>query len=196
MRVLLLLLGIVLGVVGTVAYGVFVATPPVPAPRPVIAQAPVTVALDERFVTALVQRAVADGAAQAPGVDVPRTQVAAHLGDGVIDVRASVEVLGQPTTGTITLRPVLHDRRLRFEVIETNLGTIQLPAIDQVLEAQLDERVGSLLDGLPVTVTSVGIEPSRGLIVTTQVDLERLEADAAPQATTAAPAADPWASTN
>lgn len=204
MRFLLLLVGIVLGVAGTVAYGMFVATPAVPAPRPVIAQAPMTVALDERFLTALVQRAVADGAAQAPGVDVPRTQVAARLGDGVIIVRASVEVLGRPTEGSVTLRPVLRDGGLRFDVIETNLGAIQMPAMDRLLETQLDDRVRSLLDGLPVTVTSVAVEPTRGLIVTTQVDLDRIAADGAPDATSATPppatpppatppAADPWA---
>ncbi|MBZ0230860.1 MAG: hypothetical protein K8M05_00790 [Deltaproteobacteria bacterium] len=175
MRFFLLLFGIVLGIAGTLAYAMFAATPPVPAPRPIIAEASMTVALDERFLTALVQRAVADGAVQAPGVDVPRTQVQASLGDGVIIVRASVEVLGRPTEGTVTLRPVLRDGGLRFEVVKTNLGAIQMPAMDRVLEAQLDDRVRSLLDGLPVTVTSVRVEPQRGLIVTTQVDLTRLE---------------------
>jgi hypothetical protein len=133
MRILLLLVGIVLGVAGTLAYGMFVASPPPPRPQAVIERAPVTVTLDERFLTALVQRAVADGAVQAPGVDVKRTQVDARLGNGVIIVRANVEVIGQPTRGTVTLRPVLHGGRLRFEVIETNLGQIELPAIEQIL---------------------------------------------------------------
>lgn len=195
MRFLLLLIGIVLGVAGTILYGMFVATPPVPAPRPVIADAPMTVTLDERFLTALVQRAVAEGAVQAPGVDVPRAQVDARLGDGVVIVRANVEVLGQSTKGTMTLRPRLDAGRLRFEVMETNLGAIELPAIDQLLETQVNARVGSLLDGLPVTVTSAGIDPARGLVVTTHIDLDRLDGTAAaPAAAPTAPqAADPWA---
>lgn len=178
MRFVLFLLGIVLGIGGTLAYGVFVASPPPPRPQALIEEAPVTVTLDERFLTALVQRAVAAGAVQAPGVDVKRTQVDARLGNGVIIVRANVEVLGQPTRGTVTLRPVLDAGRLRFEVVETNLGTIQLPAIEQVLETQVNDRVGSLLDGLPVTVTSVAIQPGRGLVITSQVDLDRLDATA------------------
>jgi hypothetical protein len=174
-RFVLLLVGIVLGVLGTVAYGMFVATPPVPAPQPVITHAPMTVALDERFLTAVMQRAVSDGAAAAPGVDVPRTQVSAELRNGLIVVHANVKVLGQPTDGEVTLRPVLEAGRLRFQVADTALGSIELPAIDQVLEAQLNDRIRSLLDGLPVTVTSVGIDPARGLVLTCQVDLDRLE---------------------
>ena len=196
MRFLFLVVGVVLGIVGTVAYGMFVATPPVPTARPVISTAPMTVTLDERFLTALVQRAVADGAVQAPGVEVPRTQVDARLTGGAILVRANVEVLGQPTEGTVTLRPVLDAGRLRFEVIETNLGAIELPAIEELLETQVNQRVGSLLDGLPVTITSVGVDPARGLVVATQVDLDRLVVGAAPTAapaTAPAPSAgDPW----
>lgn len=180
MRFLLLVVGIALGVLGTVAYGMFVATAPVPAPQPVISHAPMTVALDERFLTALVQRALANGAVEAPGVDVPRTQIDATFGKGVIIVRANVEVLGQPSEGTVTLRPVLDAGRLRFQVAETNLGTIELPAIDEVLETQINERVGYLLDGLPVTVTSVAADPAYGLMVTCQVDLDRLQQAATP----------------
>jgi hypothetical protein len=91
-------------------------------------------------------------------------------------------VLGQSTEGTITPRPVLDAGRLRIEVAETNLGTIQLPAIDQLLEVQISDRIRSLLDGLPVTVTSVGIDPARGLILTCQVDLERLDEASTPSA--------------
>lgn len=176
MRILVLLFGIALGVAGTVAYGVFVATPAVPSAQPVITKAPMTVTLDEEFLTAIVQRAIATRAVEAPGVDLPRTQVEARLGPGVVIVRANVEVLGQPTQGTVTLRPVLDAGRLRFEVVETNLGAVQLPAIDQMLETQVNDRVGRLLDGLPVAVTSAGIEPGRGLVVAMRVDLDRLEA--------------------
>ena len=186
MRFLLLVVGIALGALGMVAYGMFVATPAVPAPQPVITHAPMTVALDERFLTALMQRAVMNGAVAAPGVEVPRTQIRAELANDRIVVRANVEVLGQPTEGTITLRPILDAGRLRVRVVDTNLGSIQLPAMDELLETQINERVRSLLDGIPVNVTSVGLDPARGLVLTCQVDLDRLEQ---PAPTTAAPQA-------
>jgi hypothetical protein len=185
MRIVLLVVGIALGVLGTIGYGMFIATPPAPAPQPVIAHAPMTVSLDERFLTALMQRAVIDGAVAAPGVEVPRTQVRAELRNGLIVVHANVEVLGAPTQGSVTLRPVLEAGRLRVQVDDTNLGSIQLPAMDQLLETQINARVSSLLDGMPVTVTSVGIDPARGLVLTCQVDLDRLE-QAAPAPQTSA----------
>jgi hypothetical protein len=181
MRLLLVVVGIVLGVLGTIAYGVFVPTEPMPAPQPVISHAPMTVTLDARFLTALVQRAVGDGALQAPGVDVPRTQVEAELRDGLIVVHAKVEVLGQPTQGTVTLRPVLDAGRLRIQVADTNLGSIELPALDELLETQINDRVGALLDGLPVIVTGVGADAAHGLVVTCQVDLDRLPSPQRPR---------------
>ena len=187
-RFVMLVLGIVLGVLGTVAYGMFVATEPVPVARPVPTHAPVTLTLDESFLTAVIQRAIADGSAGSmPGVAVPKTQVRAELKGDLIVVHASVEVLGAPTEGTVSLRPALRSGRLALDVVETNLGSIALPAMDQVLDKQINARVQSLLDGVPVTVTGFGVEPGRGLSVTGQVDLERLEqqapqAQASPQA--------------
>lgn len=178
MRALLFVVGIALGVLGTIAYGMFIATPPVPAPQTVVSHAPMTVSLDERFLTALMQRAVADGVVAAPGVDVPRTQVVAELRDGLIVVHANVEVLGQPTQGTITLRPVLDAGRLKIQVAETNLGSIVLPAMDQLLEQQINARIQPLLEGVPVIVTGVGVDPAHGLVLTCQVDLDRLDAQA------------------
>jgi len=195
MRFLLLLVGVAAGVLGTLAYGMFVATPPAPAPQvvpqAVATHAPMTVALDERFLTAVMQRAVASGAVSAPGVEVPRTQVQAELRNGTILVHAGVEVLGQPTQGTVTLRPELVGGRLKMDVAEADLGQIQLPALDQVLETQINERLQSLLDGIPVTVTSVGTDPARGLVLTCQVDLDRLENAATAQPATAPTTAPP-----
>jgi uncharacterized protein YpmS len=175
-RFLLLVLGVVLGVAGTVAYGMFVATAPVPVAQLVPTRAPMTVTLDESFLTALLQRALADTpATTVPGVAVPKTQVRAELRGDTIVVHAAVEVLGAPTEGTITMQPVLRDGRLAIDVMETNLGSIVLPAMDRVLDDQINARVHSLLDGMPVTVTGVSIDPARGLVVTCQVDLDQLE---------------------
>jgi hypothetical protein len=184
-RFVILVFGIVLGVLGTVAYGMFVATGPGPAPMPVATHAPVTVTLDESFLTALMQRAIADApaASSVPGVDVPKTAVRAELRGDLIVAHASVSVLGAPTEGTVSMRPVLRGGKLAIDVVETNLGSIALPALDQVLDQQINARLKSLLDGMPVTVTGVGIEPGRGLQVIGQVDLEQLErSPASPQA--------------
>lgn len=182
-RFVTFVLGLVLGVLGTVAYGMFVATGPGPAPMPVATHAPVTVTLDESFLTALMQRAMAAPAANTvPGVDVPKTNVRAELRGDLIVVHASVNVLGAPTEGTVSMRPVLRSGKLAIDVVETNLGSIALPALDQVLDQQINARLQSLLDGMPVTVTGVGVEPGRGLSVTGQVNLDQLERQTSPQA--------------
>ena len=126
-RFLLLIIGIVLGVVGTVAYGMFVATPPVPAHRPVPTHAPVTVTLDESFLTAIIQRSFAGApATNVPGVAVPKTRVRAQLRGDLIIVHASVEVLGAPTSGSVSMRPVLRNGRPALDVVESSLGAIAL----------------------------------------------------------------------
>lgn len=179
MRLFLLILGIVFGVAGTLAYGVFVATDPAPTPRPVATHAPVTVSLDESFLTAIVQRN-AVGAVGAPGVDVPRTQVRAEIVGDTIVVHAAVKVLDQTTNGTVTLRPELAaGGKLRIDVVNTNLGTIQLPGLDEAIAQQINERLHALLQGLPVVVTGVSVDPVRGLTVTGQVDLQQLESSSA-----------------
>lgn len=175
MRVVLLVIGFLLGVGATLGYGMFVATHHVPAPQPIAQRAPMTVTLDESFLTALMQRAAIAETVSAPGVAVPRTQVRAELHDDLIVMHAAVEVLGQSTEGTVSMRPVLSNGKLKIDVVETNLGAISLPAMDDVLARQINDRLGSLLQDMPVTVTGVRVEPYRGLTVTCQVDLEQLE---------------------
>ncbi len=175
MRFFLFLFGIALGVAGTLAYTMFVehpATTPVAQILPT--DPPITVTLGESFLTALVRR----GALDTPGISVPGNALRAELADGTIVVHAAVEVVGQSTEGTITLRPKLTGDHLAIEVVETNLGSVPLPAMDQMLETQINARVQSLLAGLPVTITGVTVEKGRGLIVTCQVDLAQLEQQA------------------
>ncbi len=172
MRFFLFLFGIALGVAGTLAYTMFVlhpATTPVVEALP--ADPPITVTLGESFLTAIVRR----GALDTPSFSVPGNALRAELGDGTIIVHAAVEVVGQSTEGLVTLRPTLTAGRLGIAVVETNLGSVPLPAMDQMLETQINARVQSLLAGLPVTLTGVTVERGRGLIVTCQVDLQRLE---------------------
>lgn len=179
MRFVIFVLGVVVGVVGFFAYGVFVAPSPAPThpiavapPVPLPSHAPLTVTLDETVLTALMQRAIANApAANMPGIDVPKTQVRVELAGDRIVVHASVEVLGAPTEGTVTLRPVVRAGRLAIDVVETNLGAIALPAMDDVLASQINARLQPLFDGLPVTVSGVAVE-AKGLVVTCQLNLD------------------------
>lgn len=172
MRFVLFVFGIVLGVAGTLAYTMFVVNPaPAPLPQVLPPDPPITVTLGESFLTAMVRR----GALDTPGFTIPGSALRAEPIDGAIVVHATVDVLGQTTEGTVTLRPIIAGGRLRVAVIATDLGSVPLPAMDRLLEAQIDARVQSLLAGLPVTVTGVRVERGRGLVVTCEVDLKRLE---------------------
>ena len=182
---MIFVVGLVVGVLGSVAYGVFVAQAPshaivsVPPAQPLPAHPPLTVTLDETVLTALMQRALATApAANMPGIDVPKTQVRAELVGDHIVVHASVEVLGAPTEGTMTLRPVVRAGKLAIDVVETNLGAITLPAMDDVLASQINARLQPLFDGLPVTVSGVAVE-GKGLVVTCQVNLDAVGPSAA-----------------
>jgi uncharacterized protein YpmS len=175
-RFFILLFGIVLGVAGTLAYSVLANPPePVPAAQALPADPPMTVTLGESFLTALVRR----GTPPTTGVSVPPTALRTEVRDDAIVVHANVDVLGKMTSGTAVLRPVLRDGHLKIEVVETNLGDLSIPAMEQVLEQQIDARLKSLLDGMPVTITGVKLERGRGLIVTCNVDLDRMERQAA-----------------
>jgi hypothetical protein len=86
-----------------------------------------------------------------------------------------VEVLGRATESTATLRPVLRDGHLAIDVVSTNLGNLPLPAMEQVLEKQINARLQSLLEGMAVTITGVKVDRGKGLIITGDVDLDQLE---------------------
>ena len=175
MRLFLLVLGIALGVAGTLAYGVFIGTEPAPTARPVASHAPVTASVNETLLTAIVQR-IAVGAPGVNGVDVQRTRVRAEIVNDTIVVHAAVKLFEQTTNGTVTLRPVLGSGgTLRIDVVNTNLGTIQLPGVDAAIATQINERLHALLKDLPVVVTGVSVDPVRGLTVTGQVNLQELE---------------------
>lgn len=175
MRFFLFLFGIALGIAATLAYMMFVEHPaPAPVAQALPRDPPITVTLGESFLTAVVRRGTLD----TPGVTVPGDALRAEPTDGAIIVHATVDLLGQRTEGTVTLRPVLEAGRLRITVIATDLGSVPLPAMDQMLERQIDARVQSLLAGLPVTITGVTVERGRGLVVTCEVDLHRLEQQA------------------
>ncbi|CAN5913584.1 hypothetical protein BH11MYX3_BH11MYX3_17060 [soil metagenome] len=181
MRFILFVLGLALGIAGTLAYVLFAssAEPPPPVAQALPANPPLTVTLSEPFLTALVRRGTVDP----PGVSVPRTALRAELRDDTIIVHANVEVLGQPTESSTVLRPLVRNGRLAIDVVETHVGSLPMPAMDQLLDQQINARISSLLDGMPVTITGVKVERDRGLTVSCQVDLDRLENVPTAQAT-------------
>jgi len=181
MRFVVFLLGTILGVGGTLAYSVLANPAELPAATASLpANAPITVTLGESFLTAVLRRsAISPAPSGTPGVAVPASALRAELGDGEIIVHAAVDVLGQPTESTARMRPVLRGGRLAIEVIETNLGDLSIPALEGVLDQQINARLASLMEGMPVFVTGVKVTRDAGLIVTCQVDLAQLERVAA-----------------
>ena len=174
MRLLLFLFGIALGVAGTLAYAMFIngtAAEASVVAQPLPPNPPITITLGEAFLTGIVRRA----ALETPGVSVPPTQLRTELRDDSIIVHANVDVLGQATDATATLRPVLRDGQLRIDVVKTSVGTMPVPQLEQVLEKQINARVQSLLAAMPATITGVEIDHAHGLTITCAVDLDKLD---------------------
>jgi hypothetical protein len=168
MRVVMLVLGFVLGVTATLAYAIF-ANPPRAsiATRPIPEDAPITVTLGAPFLDAILRRA----AIAAPVALARPSDLHVELRDDAIVVHATVDVLGRITRGSAVLRPVLREGRLRVDVVETNLGALPLPALERLIEEQVNARIRSLLSGMPITFTGASVDRERGLVVTCRIDL-------------------------
>lgn len=170
MRFLLLSLGFALGVSSTLVYATFASPSEVPVTAPLEQDPQLSLTLGEPLVAAIIERAVAE----APGLGA-RPKLKISLRDDAILVDVGVEVLGQQASGTATLRPKIERGRLRIDVVETNLGTLPIPPLEQVLEKQINARIASLLAGMPVTFTGARIDRTRGLTVTCRVDVASIE---------------------
>ncbi|HLL24945.1 MAG TPA: hypothetical protein VK427_22580, partial [Kofleriaceae bacterium] len=172
MRFVTFVFGLIVGVGATLAYVVFFAAPPsATATGGVLAEAPITIALGEQFLTGVFQRSPI---ASPQGVNVPPRDLRVVLGNETLELHATIDVLGRPTGGRAVLRPELRDGRLHIEVTDSNLGTLPLGPLDRVLEEQINARLGALLAGMPVTFTGVTVDPARGLTLTCDVDLNRV----------------------
>jgi hypothetical protein len=180
MRFVLFLLGLLLGVAGTLAYAMFAGAPAAQTvTQPPADDAPVTVTLGKPFLDGLLQRTVLE----LPGVGATPADLHVELRDGTIAVLADIDVMGRNARGETVLKPVLRDGRLRVEVVETNLGAIPLPAMERVIEDRINTRLRALLAGIPVTFTGVTVDHARGLVVACRVDPRVLD-DAARTART------------
>ena len=174
MRLLLFLFGIALGVAGTLAYAMFAdgtRAPVVAVAQPLPPNPPISIRLGEPFLTGIVRHA----AAETPGVSVPPGQLRIELRDDAIIVHANVAVLGQGTDATATLRPLVRDGQLHIDVVKTSVGTMPVPALEQMLEKQINSRVQTLLASMPATITGVEIDHAHGLTITADVDLDKLD---------------------
>jgi hypothetical protein len=177
MRLVLFLFGIALGVAGTLAYAMFAEgarAPVVAVAQPLPPNPPISIRLGEPFLTGIVRHA----AAETPGVAVPPGQpgqLRVELRDDAIIVHANVAVLGQGTDATATLRPLVRDGQLHIDVVKTSVGTMPVPALEQMLEKQINSRVQTLLASMPATITGVEIDHAHGLTITCDVDLDKLD---------------------
>jgi hypothetical protein len=167
MRFVLFLLGLVLGVAGTLAYAMFGSATAQPAiMRPPADDAPITVTLGKPFLDGLLRRTVLE----LPGVGATPADLEVEFRDGTIAVHADIDVMGRSARGETVLKPVLRDGRLRVDVVETNLGAMPLPAMERVIEDRINARLRSLMSGIPVTFTGATVDPARGLVVSCTVD--------------------------
>jgi uncharacterized protein YpmS len=162
MRFVLFLFGIAIGVAGTLAYAMFLAPQSQPAVAlPLPTNPPVTLTLGQSFLTELVRHA-------------SHTDLRTELKEDAIVVHANMEVLGQATDGTAELRPVLRDGQLQIDVVGTNVGAIPVPQLQDTVAKQINARVHSLLEGMPVTITGVHVDREHGMTITCDVDVTQL----------------------
>jgi hypothetical protein len=169
MRLLLLLLGVVLGVAATLAYATFASSPSITPAEPLPADPQITVVFGERFIAELVRHAIAETP------NAPTIELTTELRDDAIAIAARVDLLTGRAEGQALLRPILDHGKLKVDVIETTLGAMPVPALEQLLERQINDRIRSLLAGMPVVVSGVRVDRMRGLTVTCRVDLDSLD---------------------
>jgi uncharacterized protein YpmS len=169
-RFLILVFGFALGVGSTLVYSAFASPSQLPAPTPLETDPQLSVTIGEPLVAELIKRSVAE----APGLAV-KPQIAVALRDDAIAVDASVDVLGRKASGTAILRPVIEGGKLRIQIASTNLGSLNLPPLEAMLEKQMNARINSLLSSMPVTFTGARVDAQRGLTVTCRVDVASLE---------------------
>ena len=156
---LVFVFGIAVGVGGAIAYSSFATAQVTPPAAPVADNPPISVTLGEPFLTAIVQ-----------SVPTKLDNVSVKAEDGVLVVRGTANVLGQPAAASAKLRPVVSGGALHVEVVNTELGELAVP-MEQLLETQLDRRIHALLaDMQGVTITGATVTAGRGLVITCNVD--------------------------
>lgn len=168
MRFLVFVLGVALGVAGTLVLLLFRAPPAMP-PAPTTAapssEPQLSVMLGEQFLTEVIRRSARDMEAGVAGVQI-EPDLRVELRDDSVVIHSVAEVLGQKTNATAVLQPVLRDDKLRIDVVRTDVGALPIPAMENVLERAVNARIASLFDGVPVHITGVRVDRVRGLTIT------------------------------
>jgi len=170
MKFVVFLLGLVLGIAGTLAYATFAGSSRLPAPAVLEHDPQLSVTLGEPLVTELIKRSVEDAAGAGA-----RPDLRVRLQDDAILLDADLDVLGRRGHGTATLWPAIKDGKLRIEVAKASLGDLAMPALEQVLEKQINRRIRSLLAGMPVTFTGARVIAGTGFVITCRVDVASLD---------------------
>lgn len=169
---LILILGLLLGAAAMMAYVVYEGSPIGGPIEPLPEHPPVTVAFGAPFLEQVVKRA----AAEAPGLGLSADDLVVSLREGELVVSTQVVVVGKRTRATIVMRPRLERGQLLFDVASTGIGGMPIPKVGQVIEQHVDRHIRALMKGMPIVVTGAKVDRKRGLVVTGDVDLARLEA--------------------
>jgi hypothetical protein len=168
--VLLLPLGALVGVLGTLAVqhitsneesiAQSASAPPDPHPD-------LRVTLSSGLLTALLQQSVDRGAAPVPFEDI-----AVVTRDGEIVVQGDVRVLGRRVRGTMTFTPVVEQGSLRLRLVRAKLGPLPVPdRAERVVEDPVNARLAASLGDVPATITGARSGPE-GLTVTARVAVD------------------------
>jgi hypothetical protein len=167
-RLAILIAGVLLGVAGTAVYLVSAAETPPPPLQALPAEAPVSMTFGEAFLSALIR----DGLTES---DVPAAieDVRVEAQAGALVVTGTTDVLGKRVPASATLHLQVSGGKLVVDVAQTEFGALPVP-LEQALATQINDRIAGLIAQLPATITGARVEPGRGLTVTAQVDVDRI----------------------
>ena len=172
MRLLLFLLGIVVGALGvlvvqqlvvdrlqeaTVTFGSADLHPDI------------TVTLSEGLLTALVRQSIARG--ESP---VPLENVQVTTGNGRVIVRGDVVVVGRRVGGVMEMEPQIEENHLVMRLRHARLGPVPVPPnVERLAEGPINARLAATIGDLPATLTSARATDD-GLTVTARVNVQDL----------------------
>ena len=164
-------IGLLLGVAGTLVWQVFVvdserdAFAPAPQPR----DPDVVVTLSYALIAALINEEIARSE-----ISLPLRDIRAGDDDGRLVLRGSVRVLGRDVPGSVELEPHVEDGRLVTRLRGARLGGLPIPSnVQRLAEDPLNRQLLAVIGNLPATLSSVRVSDA-GLVVTADVRIEEL----------------------
>ena len=166
-----LIAGVLIGVLSTICWQVFVAEPGeddfAPAPQPQNPDIIVTMSYD--VIGALIEAEIARSE-----IDLPLREIRAGDDDGRLVLRGTIDVLGRRVGASVELEPQIEDGRLVTGVRRARLGLLPVPSnLQRLAEEPLNRELRAAVANLPATLTSVRVTDA-GLVVTADVRIEEL----------------------